>query len=79
VVKSTQMRQVGHFAHMGRGEVHTGFGLGTLGKRSLGKPRHKWEHNIKMDLQVEGWAAWMGFIWLRTKQVVGFCECGNEP
>jgi hypothetical protein len=24
------------------------------GKRSLGRPRHKWECNIKMDLQEEG-------------------------
>ena len=32
VAKSTQMRQVGHMAHMRRGEVHTGFWLGTLRK-----------------------------------------------
>jgi hypothetical protein len=55
VVKSTQMRQVRHGAGMGRGEVHTGFWLETSGKRSLGKPRHRWEDNIKMDLQGTGW------------------------
>jgi hypothetical protein len=32
VVKSTQMRQVSHVVHMGRGEVHTGFWLGNLRK-----------------------------------------------
>ena len=26
------------------------------GKRSLGRPRHRWEDNIKMDLQEVGWA-----------------------
>ena len=35
------------------------------GKRQLGKPRHKLEDNIKMDLQAVGWVAWTGFIWLR--------------
>jgi len=25
------------------------------GKSSLGKPRHRWEDNIKMDLQDGGW------------------------
>jgi len=25
------------------------------GKRRLGRPRHRWENNIKMDLQEVGW------------------------
>ena len=25
------------------------------GKRSLGRPRHRWEDNIEMDLQEVGW------------------------
>ena len=25
------------------------------GKRSCGRPRHRWEYNIKMDLQVVGY------------------------
>jgi len=33
------------------------------GKRPLGKPRHRWEDNIKMDLQEV--AAWTGLIWPR--------------
>jgi hypothetical protein len=29
------------------------------GKKPLGRPRHKWEDNIKMDLQqVEGVGSW---------------------
>ena len=32
------------------------------GKRPLGRPRHRWENNIKMDLQVVGRSCgdWMG-------------------
>jgi hypothetical protein len=26
-------------------------------KRALGRPRHKWVDNIKMDLRVIGWSA----------------------
>jgi hypothetical protein len=33
--------------------------------RPLGRPRSRWEDNIKMDLQEVGWGAWTGFIWLR--------------
>ena len=28
------------------------------GKRLLGRPRRRWEDNIKMDLQQVGWGAW---------------------
>ena len=31
-----------------------GFGGETLGKRQLGRPRYRWENNIKMDLQEVG-------------------------
>jgi hypothetical protein len=34
------------------------------GRRPLGRPRRRWEDNIKMDLQEVGWA-WTGLIWLR--------------
>jgi hypothetical protein len=35
------------------------------GKRPLERPRHRWENNIKMDLQEIGWGAWAGSIWVR--------------
>jgi hypothetical protein len=35
------------------------------GKRPLGRPRLKWEDNIKMDLKEMGWGARTGLIWLR--------------
>jgi hypothetical protein len=34
------------------------------GKRPLGRPRHRWEDNIKMDLQEMEWGARTGLIWL---------------
>jgi hypothetical protein len=41
------------------------------GRRPLGRPRHRWEHNIKMDVQEVGWGAWTGLIWLRIGTGVG--------
>jgi len=33
------------------------------GKRQLGRPRHRWEDNIKIDLQDLGWGKWTGLMW----------------
>ena len=51
----TQMRWAGHVAHMGeeRG-VHRVLVGKPEGKRPLGRPRHRWEDNINMDLQEVG-------------------------
>jgi len=35
------------------------------GKRPLGRPRRKWEDNIKMDLQEVGCGVWTGSNLLR--------------
>ena len=56
VVKSRRMRWVGHVARMGevRGVHRVLVGM-PEGKRPFGRPRCRWEDNIKMDLQeVEG-------------------------
>jgi hypothetical protein len=56
VVKPRRMRWAGHVACMGeeRG-VHRMLIGKPEGKRPMGRPRRKWEDNIKMDLQeVEG-------------------------
>jgi hypothetical protein len=45
------------------------------GKRLLGRPRRRWEDNIKMDLQEVGCG---GMDWIELAQVAGTCECGNE-
>ena len=41
-------------ARMGRGEACAGFWWANLRDRALGRPRHRWEDNIKMDLQEVG-------------------------
>jgi hypothetical protein len=40
-------------------------------KRPLERPRHRWEDNIKMDLQEVQWGAWTGLLWLRIGTGVG--------
>jgi hypothetical protein len=35
------------------------------GRRPLGRPRHRWEDNIKMDLQEVGWG---GLDWIDITQ-----------
>jgi hypothetical protein len=37
------------------------------GRRPLGRPRHRWEDNIKMDFQEVGGRTWTGFVWLRIR------------
>jgi hypothetical protein len=48
--------------------------------RPLGRPRHRWKGNIKMDLQEVGCG---GMDWIELAQdkdrCPGICECGNEP
>jgi hypothetical protein len=35
------------------------------GKRSFGRPRHRWENNIKKNLKKVGCGELIGMIWLR--------------
>ena len=52
VTKSRRMRLVGHIACMGVRRGVCGVLVGKPeGKRPLGRPRHRWEDNIKMDRQ----------------------------
>ena len=55
VVKSRRMRWAGHVARMGeeRG-VHRVLVGKPEGKSPLGRPRRRWEDNIKMDLREVG-------------------------
>ena len=51
VVKSRRMRWAGHVARMGEDRVVHRVLVGKPeGKRPLGRPRRRWEDNIKMDL-----------------------------
>jgi hypothetical protein len=67
IIKSRRMRWAGHVARMGerRGAYRNLVGR-PEGRQPLGRPRHRWEDNIKMDLQELGWeGAWTGLSWLR--------------
>jgi hypothetical protein len=52
MIKS-RMKRAGHVACMGRG-VYRFLGRTPEGKKTLRRPRHRWEDNIKMDLQEVG-------------------------
>jgi hypothetical protein len=66
VIKSRRMRWAGHAARMDEGRGAHRILVGRPeGRRPLGRPRRRWEDNIKMDLQDVGWGTWTGLIWLR--------------
>jgi hypothetical protein len=37
------------------------------GKKPLGRPRRRWEHIIKANLQELGCGVWTGLSWLRIE------------
>jgi hypothetical protein len=52
VIKSSWIRWAGHAARMGEGKgVYRVLVGRPKGKRPLGRPRRRWEDNIKMDLR----------------------------
>jgi hypothetical protein len=66
VIKSRRMRWAGHVARMGEGRgVYIILVARPEGKRPLGRPRRRWEDNIKMDLREIGINGGTGFGWTR--------------
>jgi hypothetical protein len=54
-IKSSRMRWAGHVARMGeRKGVYRVLVGSPEGKRPLGRPRRRWEDNIKLDLREKG-------------------------
>jgi len=52
VIKSRRMGRAGHVARVGeRRGVYRVFMGKPEGKSTLGRPRRRWEYNIKMDLR----------------------------
>jgi hypothetical protein len=39
----------------------------SKGKKSIGRHRHIWEGNIKMDLMEIGFGVWIGLLWFRIR------------
>jgi hypothetical protein len=65
VIKSRRMRWAGHVARVGeeRGVYRVLVGR-PEGKRLLGRPKRRWEDNIKMDLREMGidWSNWIQLV-----------------
>jgi hypothetical protein len=60
------MRWVGHVARIGQKRNAFRILMGKPeGKRPLGKPRHRWVDNIKMELTEIGWD---GVDWIHMAQ-----------
>jgi hypothetical protein len=56
MIKSRRMMWAGHVAQMGEKRKSYGILVGKPeGKRPLGRPRHRWVDNIKMDHKETGW------------------------
>jgi hypothetical protein len=54
-IKSRRIRWAGHVARMGEGRnVYRVLVGRPKGKRPLERPRHRWEHGIRMDLREIG-------------------------
>ena len=70
VIKSRRSRWAGHVARMGeeRGVYRVLVGKPD-GKRLLGRPRHRWVDNIRMDLQEVGcgYVDWIGLVQHRDR------------
>ena len=66
MIKSRRLRWAGHVARMkeGRSAFKTLTGKST-GKRPLGRPRRRWEDNIRMDVEEIGINAG---IWVDSAQ-----------
>jgi hypothetical protein len=65
IIKSRRMRWAGHVARMGeKRNVYRLLVGKPEGKRPLGRPRHRWLDNIKMDLLEIGLSVmdWIGLV-----------------
>jgi hypothetical protein len=70
IIKSRRMRWAGHVARMGeKRNVYRLLVGKPEGKSPLGRPRHRWVDNIKMDLLEICWGSvdWIGLAQDRDK------------
>jgi hypothetical protein len=66
VIKTRRMKWARHVARMG--EMINGYKVYVRkpdGNRPLGRPRRRWEDNIRMDLREVGWE---GVDWIHVAQ-----------
>ena len=64
VIRSRRMRWAGHVACMGEIRTYRRFGCGNWDIETTGRPRRRWECNIKMNLQEVGFGFmdWMELV-----------------
>jgi hypothetical protein len=66
MIKSKRMRWAGHVARKGENRNAYRILVGKPeGKRPLGRHRHRWEDNIRMDVREIGWS---GMDWTDLAQ-----------
>jgi hypothetical protein len=69
-IKSRRMRWAGHVARMGKERnVYRVLVGKPEGRRPLGRPRHKWENEIRVDLREIGWGSveWIQLVQNRDR------------
>jgi hypothetical protein len=72
VIKSRRMRWAGHVARMGRRWIVYRVLVGKPeGKRPMGRPRRRWEDNIRIDFQEVGCG---GMDWIGLAQDRDGCQ-----
>ena len=72
VIKSRRIRWTGHVERMGeRRGLYRVLVAKPERKRQLGRPRHKWEDNIKIDFQEVGW---VGVDWIDVAEDKDRCR-----
>jgi hypothetical protein len=57
IIKSRRVRWAGHVTRMGEKSAYRILVGKPEGKRPLGRPRHRWDNNIKMDFRKMEWVS----------------------
>jgi len=79
VIKSRRIGCAGHVACMGeRSGVYRVLVGKPEGQGRIGRPRLRWEDNIKMDLQEVGCGYGLDRAGSGQAQVASTCKCRNE-
>ena len=80
VIKSRRLRWAGHVARME--EDRDAFKMITgkpTGKRPLGRPRRRWEDDIRMDLKEIGVNTRNWIYLVQERNYLSHCGCRAEP
>ena len=80
MIKTKILRWAGHVARMRESGGSYRILVGVSERTSpLGRPKHRWKGNIKINLRKVGWGCGLDRSGLGQEQVASCCECGDEP